>query len=139
MPSEKHNFILSAMSRKIRQDGFRIVYLDGKYQDIDEKKFDIPPKIINHKPDIIGVKESILFCIGEAKTRSDIFSERTKNQIADFFTIVRLNSGNRLIIGIPLDAKEDLMRLLFKLGLSNHKQIEIFYVPGELLPYDEEI
>jgi hypothetical protein len=139
MASEKHNFIVSAIARKIRQNCFRIIYLDGKYQDIDTNKFDMPPKIINHKPDIIGVKGSVLFCIGEAKTGSDIFSERTKNQIADFFTIVRLNSGNRLIIGIPSGAKEDLKRLLFQLGLANHKQIEIIHIPEELLPYEEDI
>jgi hypothetical protein len=139
MPSEKHNFIVAAIARKVRQDNFRIIYLDGKYQDINTKKFDIPPKIINHKPDIIGVKEIIFFCIGEAKTVSDIFSERTKNQITDFFSIIRLNSGNRLIIGIPLNAKEDLRRLLFQLGLMNHKQIDVLHIPEELLPYEEEI
>ncbi len=139
MPSEEHNFIVSAIARKIRQDDFRIIYLDGKYQDIDTKKFVIPPKIINHKPDIIGVKQSIFFCIGEAKTGSDLFSERTKNQITDFSTIVRLNSGNRLIIGIPASAKEDLKRLLFQLGLANNKQIEVLRIPQELLPYEEEI
>ncbi len=139
MASEKHNFIVAAIARKIRQDGFRIIYLDGKYQDINTKKFDIPPKIINHKPDVIGEKEGIFFCVGEAKTRNDIFSERTKNQITDFFTIVRLNSGNRLVIGIPLNAKKDLENLLLKLGLANQKQIEIIYIPEELLPYEEEI
>lgn len=139
MPSEKHNFIVAAIARKVRQDNFIIIYLDGKYQDINTKKFDIPPKIINHKPDIIGVKESIFFCIGEAKTVSDIFSERTKNQITDFSTIVRLNSGNRLIIGIPSNAKENLKRLLSQLGLANHKQIEVLHIPEELLPYEEEI
>jgi hypothetical protein len=139
MASANHNFIVSSIARKIRQDGFRIIYLDGKYHDIDTKKFDLPPKIINHKPDIIGVKESALFCIGEAKTGSDIFSKRTKDQIVDFFTIVKLNSGNRLIIGIPSDAIEDLKRLLFQLGLVNHKQIEIIHIPEELLPYEEDI
>ena len=139
MASEKHNFIVSAIARKIRQDGFIIIYLDGKYQDIDTKKFDIPPKIINHKPDVIGEKEGIFFCVGEAKTKNDIFSERTKNQITDFLTIVRLNSGNRLIVGIPLNAKKDLEKLLLELGLANHNQIEIIYIPEELLPYEEEI
>jgi len=139
MASEKHDFIVSAIVRKTRQDGFRVIYLDGKYQDIDIKKFDIPPKIINHKPDIVGEKESVLFCVGEAKTKNDIFSERTKNQITDFFAIVRLNSGNRLVIGIPLNAKEDLEKLLIGLGLVNQKQIEIIYIPEELLPYEEEI
>jgi hypothetical protein len=139
MASEKHNFIVSAIARKIRQDGFRIIYLEGKYQDIDTKKFDIPPKIINHKPDIIGEKDNMFFCIGEAKTKTDIFSERTKNQIIDFLTIVRLSYGNKLVLGIPLNAKENLEKLLIELGIVNQKQIEIIRIPEELLPYEEEI
>lgn len=139
MASEKHDFIVSSIVRKIRQDGFKVIYLDGKYQDIDTEKFNIPPKIINHKPDVIGEKESIFFCIGEAKTKNDLPAERTKNQIIDFLTIVRLNSGNKLIIGIPLNAKEDLEKLLIELGLAGQKQIEIIYIPEELLPYAEEI
>jgi len=139
MASEKHNFIVSAIARKIRQDGFRIIYLEGKYQDIDTKKSDIPPKIINHKPDIIGEKDNMFFCIGEAKTKTDIFSERTKNQIIDFLTIVRLSYGNKLVLGIPLNAKENLEKLLIELGIVNQKQIEIIRIPEELLPYEEEI
>ena len=139
MASEQHNFIVSAIARKIRQDGFRVIYLDGKYQDINTEKFDIPPKIINHKPDVIGEKDSIFFCIGEAKTKNDLLTERTKNQIIDFLTIVRLNSGNKLVIGTPLNAKEDLEKLLIALGVVNQKQIEIIYIPEELLPYEEKI
>lgn len=139
MALEKHNFIVSAIARKIRQDGFRIIYLDGTYQDIDTKKFEIPPKIINHKPDVIGEKESVFFCIGEAKTKNDLLTERTKNQIIDFLAIVRLNSGSKLVLGIPLNAKEDLEKLLRKLGVVDKKQIEIISIPEKLLPYEEEI
>lgn len=139
MASEKHDFIVSAIVRKIRQDGFRVIYLDGKYQDINTEKFDIPPKIINHKPDVIGGKDSIFFCIGEAKTKNDLLTERTKNQIIDFLAIVKLNSGNKFVIGIPLNAKEDLEKLLIELGVVNQKQIKIIYIPEELLPYEEQI
>jgi len=139
MASKKHDFIASSIVRKIRKDGFKVIYLDGRYQDVDEKKFDIPPKIINHKPDIVGEKENTFFCIGEAKTKNDIFTKRTKNQIIDFFTIVRLNSGNKLVIGIPLNAKEDLKKLLIELKLINQKQIEIIYIPEELLPHEKKI
>jgi len=139
MASEKHDFIVSAIVRKIRQDGFRVIYLDRKYQDINTEKFDIPPKIINHKPDVIGEKDSIFFCIGEAKTKNDLLTERTKNQIIDFLAIVKLNSGNKFVIGIPLNAKEDLEKLLIELGVVNQKQIKIIYIPEELLPYEEEI
>lgn len=139
MPSENHNFIVAAISRRIRQQGFKITYLDGKYQYIDINKFEIPPKIINHKPDIIAEKDNASFCIGEAKTKSDIFSERTKNQIIDFLSAVKLNSANKLFIGIPLNAKEDLNKLLFKLGIVNQPQVEIIYIPERLLPNEEEL
>ena len=139
MASEQHNFIVSAIARKMKLGGFGIIYLDGKYQDVETERPDIPPKIINHRPDIIGVKNGVIFCIGEAKTQGDIRSERTKKQITDFLTIVKLNPGNKLIVGIPLTAKEDLERLLLKLKLVNQKQIEIISIPEELLPHDEEI
>lgn len=139
MASKQHDFIVSAIARKMKLNGFSIMYLDGKYQDIEIKKPDIPPKIINHKPDIVGEKNGMIFCIGEAKTRDDIHSERTKNQITDFLSIVKLKPGNKLIIGVPLTAKEDLRSLLEKLGFVNQKQIEIIYIPEELLPHEEEL
>ncbi len=139
MASEKHDFIVSAIVRRIRQDGFKVIYLDGKYQDIDMKELDIPPKIVNHKPDVIGGRESMSFCIGEAKTENDLFTRRTKNQIIDFLAVVRLNSESKLVIGIPLNAKRDLEKLLRELRVVNQKQIETIYVPEELLPHEEEI
>ena len=139
MASEQHNFIVSAIARKIRQYGFRIIYFDGKYQDIGTKKFDIPPQIINHRPDVIGEKEGKFFCIGEAKTGSDIFNERTKNQLIDFFSIVKLNNENKLIVGITLNAKNDLENLFLELGFDSQKQIEIICIPEELLPNEEEL
>jgi len=139
MASERHNFIVSAIARKIKQTGFKIIYLDGKYQDVGTGEFGIPPKIIHHRPDVIGERENEIFCIGEAKTQNDLHSDRTKNQIIDFLTLVRLNPDNKLIIGIPLSAKPDMQRLLHKLGLSLQRQIEIIYVPEELMPNEEEI
>lgn len=139
MASAKHDFIVSLIVRKMRQDGFKIIYLDGKYQDVNTEKFNIPPKIINHKPDVVGEKDRGFFCIGESKTKNDLISKRTKNQIKDFFEIVRLNYENKLIIGIPMSAKENLKKLLIELEVANQKQIEMIYVPEELFPYAEEV
>lgn len=137
MASERHNFIVSAIGRKIRQAGFQILYLDGKFRDLRFGRFDIPPKIINHKPDIVAVKDDAFFCIGEAKTAHDIFSQRTKNQINDFISIVRMNPKNKLYVGIPLKSRADLERLLQELELHQDKQIEVILVPEELLPNEE--
>ncbi len=139
MASKRHDFIVSAVVRKMRKGEFKIVYLDGRYQDIGMIKPEIPPKIIRHKPDIIGEKENGAFCIGEAKTEYDIFSKRTRNQISDFMKIVRTNSENKLIIGIPSNSKGGLEQLLCKLGYWHHEQIEILHIPEKLLPYEKEI
>lgn len=38
MTSNKYDFIVVAIARKIRQYGFKIIYLDSCYQDISAKK-----------------------------------------------------------------------------------------------------
>jgi len=139
MASKRHDFIVSAVARKIRMEGFKISYFDGRYETLDTIKPRIPPKIIRHKPDIIGEKENGAYCVGEAKTEGDIFSERTKNQIIDFMKIVELNPENMLIIGIPLNTIGFLTKILIKLGFHNNKQIEILRIPEKLLPYEEKL
>lgn len=139
MASEQHDFIVALIARKVRTYGFEIVYQDGRTQNTDVKKLEIPPKIIHHKPDIVGKRDETEFCIGEAKTKNDIFSERTKNQIIDFLEIVKTDPSNRLIIGVPTSAIEDLKRVLIKLKVYEIKQLEIICVPEVLLPHEEEI
>jgi hypothetical protein len=139
MASEQHNFIVSAIARKIKQAGFSIIYLEGKYQDVEISRFDIPPKITRHRPDVVGEKDNKTFCVGEAKTRNDLHSDRTRNQITDFWTLVKLNPNNKLIIGIPLSAELDLQRLFLKLGLSDQEQIDVICIPDKLLPNEEDI
>jgi hypothetical protein len=139
MATKRHDFIVSAIARKMRQGDFQIVYLDGRYQDISMTKPEIPPRIIHHKPDVIGEKENGTFCIGEAKTEHDISSERTMNQICDFVTMVCMHSENKLVIGVPSNARDDLEQLLCKLGYWPHRQIEILHIPEKLLPYEKEM
>jgi hypothetical protein len=139
MASKQHDFILSLVIRKIRTLGFTIAYQDGKFQDNGISKYEIPPRIIHHKPDVIGKNENSLFCIGEAKTKNDIFTLRTENQIKDFLELVKTNPGNKLIIGIPADETTSLSRLMQRIGVENNTQIEIIRVPKELFPYEEEL
>lgn len=136
--SERHEFIVSALARKIRTMGFEILFFEGNSADIGTKKFDFPPKVLYHRPDLVGGNSSG-YCIGEAKTENDLFSERTKEQIESYLDFLVLNKNNKLVIGIPIDAKRDLERLLKNLGGYNSIQVDIFSVPMELLPYEEEI
>jgi hypothetical protein len=139
MASKAHNFILSSIVRKMRHHGFKLIYLEGAYQDVGTEKYEIPPKILNHRPDAIGERKNKSFCICEAKTQNDLSSLRTKNQIRDFLKIVAMNKDNKLIVGVPLNAKDKCQKLFRKLNLTDHKQVEIIYIPEELFPNEEII
>ena len=118
--------------------GFEILFFEGNSADIGTKKYDLPPKVLYHRPDLVGGNSSG-YCIGEAKTENDLFSERTKKQIKSYLDFLVLNKNNKLVIGIPIDAKHELERLLKSLGGHNSAQVGIFFIPMELLPYEEEI
>lgn len=139
MASRNHDFIVSAIVRKVRQHGFKVIYLDGRHQDVSVEKLELPHKIINHRPDVIGENNYNCFCIGEAKIESDLLTERTKNQLKDFFQLVNINPQNKLILGVPLNDRGLLDNVLNKLGMINKKQIEVIVVPGKLLPNEKEI
>jgi hypothetical protein len=130
--SKGHDFIVASISRKIRGLGFNITYVDGEWVNISVVKHPIPPKILNHKPDVIGENTKGNYCIGEAKTINDIKSKRTKQQLIDFSEFVNLYSGNFLIVGIPLNAEDELNKLLRKLNLICENLI-IIRVPDLLL------
>jgi hypothetical protein len=132
MASKGHDFIVASISRKIRDLGFRITYVDGECVNISTIKPPVPPKIMNHKPDIVGENISGNYCIGEAKTINDLKSKRTKQQLLDFCDFVNLYEGNYLIIGIPLSAEDELYNLLRKLNLKS-ENITILRIPDTLL------
>lgn len=139
MASANHDFIVAMIARKMRTLGFEIICIDGRYKDISNIRCDIPPKILTHRPDVVGRKAKQAFCVGEAKTMRDLSSRRTGNQFKDFISVVSVNPRNRLFIGIPSSAKDVLHNLLAKLGVLAHKQLTIIYVPDILLPSDEKI
>ena len=132
MASQKHDFIVASISRKIRELGFDITYIDGLQANIATSKVLLPPKIINHKPDIVGENKIGNYCIGEAKTRNDLKSKRTKQQLIDFSEFVNLYTNNYLIVGIPLSAESELNQLFNKLRLRGESTI-ILRIPDSLL------
>ncbi len=132
MASQKHDFMVAAIARKIRSLGFSVTYVDGDYVNISQHKHPIPPRIINHRPDIIGQNDFGNFCIGEAKTLNDLRSSRTKQQLVDFSEIVNLYDGNYLILGIPLSADQVLDNLIKQFQLANNSLI-IIKIPDYLV------
>jgi len=134
MAGKPHNFLVSFISGKLKKNGFNIIYLDGNYIDISMSKFEIPPRIINHRPDLIAQNDEGTFYIGEAKTKSDLGNRRTQNQFIDFLTYVKINTNNRLIIGIYDDSQQELRKLLVRLNMLNEPQINIYCLPSLIKP-----
>ena len=133
MASKQHQFIVGLINRKICEYGFKILFIDGHVSGAFEKKYEMPPKILRHRPDVIGINDNGNICIGEAKTSNDISSNRTKEEILDFSTCEFNGNKCSLIIGIPKSSQIDLENLLIKLSIQNNINIEILSIPDEII------
>ncbi|MBS3910066.1 MAG: hypothetical protein KGZ93_10685 [Actinobacteria bacterium] len=133
MASQKHQFIVGLVIKKIRQAGYEITAVDGKYPGLLGDKLPTPPTVLRHRPDVVGINEAGQVCIGEAKTEEDAFSKRTIEQIDDF-SMLELNGFLcELTIGVPADIKTAFVSLLRSYGFISRKNINVFYVPSEII------
>ena len=71
--------------------------------------------------------------IGEAKTKNDIFNERTREELFDFSNYELNGQKCLLIIGVPKSSHESLRNLLIELGILNNRNIEILSIPDEII------
>lgn len=135
MASKAHKVILQMIGFAMEKRGYEIVSVDGNIGKISDLKFSIPPTLMRHRPDIIGFdRKKGSICIGEAKSYGDISSQRTKEQLRDFPTIITTsNEPVELIIGIPLSQEDKLNKLLRGFGLINKKNILVLKVPDTVL------
>lgn len=133
MAGKKHQFILGLIIKKIREDGFTIISIDGNLSGTFGEKMNLPPKIIRHRPDVIATNEYGLICIGEAKTENDINNQRTSEELYDYANTELNGEQCFVIIGIPQSSKQTLNNLLIKTGISNYQNIFILYVPDEII------
>jgi hypothetical protein len=132
MPTKAHQFIVDIISMRMSKDGYAVVAYEGE-STVQRLKSHLPPKILRHRPDLIGVGE-LGVAVGEAKTAED-FGDRTKEQLLDFADDYRIDGlkGYRFFLGIPLSAQETLEALLRKLRIDSSKLV-LITVPDRLLP-----
>jgi len=138
MPSRMHKMLVDLINRKMYEKGYIPVAFDGRNYVIEGEMVHIPPKVGRHRPDVIGINiKTKVMCIGEAKTASDLSSERTKEQLLDYANIVGITSGQKfeLIIGIPEGAESALLRLLSSMKLDRLPNISYILLPEELVDY----
>ena len=134
MASNKHQMIAGIVARKMKEAGYTIVAFDGKCYWIGERELQIPPALLKHRPDLIGINTADEICIGEAKTTSDITTKRTKRQLADFINL-KSKSGKEIFffVGIPLSGKQIFLKVTQELNLENKKNLITITVPDILL------
>ena len=133
MASKQHQFIIGLINRKICEYGYKIVFIDGHVSGAFEKKYKLPPKIVRHRPDVIGINDKGFVCIGEAKTQNDIINKRTREELYDFSNFVFNGQKCLLIIGIPKSSQENLVNVLVEIGIQNNDNIEILTISDELI------
>lgn len=139
MPTRLHQMIVGLIGRKMREKGYTVISFDGNDYLFDGHKLNVPPLIKRHRPDIIGFKfETKEVCVGEAKTKEDLFSHRTKEQLLDYASTrgVSTRKNIEIIIGIPKSAEGDLIKLLKELKLFERDFISYIWLPEELVNND---
>jgi hypothetical protein len=132
--------LVDLIARKMRQNGYTIVALEGSLLSLPEsEKMPIPWTIKRHRPDVIGINlNSIKVCIGEAKTSDDLFSERTASQLTDFAQIIgKSGQKTELVIGVPLRSEGKLRELLRRLNVPE-QGLSVVVLPEELAINENE-
>lgn len=136
MPTKLHQMLIGLIGRKMREQGYDIVAFDGTEYLFDSQKVRLPPTIIRHRPDIVGFKiVTKEVCVGEAKTKRDLLSKRTAEQLLDYASTKGFSTGKfiKVILGIPKSAEVDLINLLQRLNLLSRDSISYVWLPEELV------
>jgi hypothetical protein len=122
-------------ARYMREQGYELVALECSLSWLFGDDFRLPPSIILHRPDVVGVrKEPPLICIGEGKTRNDLRSARTRRQLKDFADapVRGIPNGCGVVVAIPSDCKTTLDGVLASLGIPADR-VKVLPIPRVLL------
>jgi len=129
----RHQFILGLVIKKMREWGATVYGVDGNYPGLFGDKISLPPQIMRHRPDAIGVKVDGQICIGEAKTENDITNNRTYEQLQDFSSVELNGKLCEVFVGIPQTGEDLFNRRLERWGLNGLQNIHVLIVPEEII------
>lgn len=132
MASKKHQLILGLIIKKMSNNGIDIKRIDGRFHGAFGDKYKLPPKIERHRPDVVGVNKEGVFCIGEAKTETDLKNKRTYEQIKDFTSLEIDGRYCNVYIGIPMSSKYVFLNSLMSQGIKVDN-LDLICVPDMLI------
>ena len=117
----------------MREEGATVYGVDGNYPGLFGENVSLPPQILRHRPDAIGVKADGQICIGEAKTENDIENKRTYEQLQDFFSVKMNGKLCEVFVGVPQTRGDLFNRALTRWGLTEAQNIHVLFVPDEII------
>lgn len=117
----------------MREEGITIYGIDGNYPGLFGENISLPPQILRHRPDAIGVKADGQICIGEAKTENDIENNRTYEQLLDFSSVEMNGKLCDVFVGVPQTGEDLFNRTLARWGLRESQNIHVLFVPDEII------
>jgi hypothetical protein len=133
--TSEHELLVAMAARYIRDQGYELVAIESSFSWLFGDDFRLPPSVVLHRPDVIGIrKEPPLICIGEGKTRNDLHSIRTREQLRDFTeaSVQGVPNACGVVIAIPRDCKATLDQIVESLGVSSDR-IKVLPIPRVLL------
>lgn len=133
MAGNRHQFILGLVIKKMREEGVTVYGIDGNYPGLFGENISLPPQILRHRPDAIGVKADGQICIGEAKTENDIENNRTYEQLQDFSSVEMNGKLCDVFVGVPQTGEDLFNRTLARWGLRESQNIHLLFVPDEII------
>jgi hypothetical protein len=129
----RHQFILGLIIKKMREEGATVYGVDGYYPGLFGEKVSLPPQLLRHRPDAIGVKADGQVCIGEAKSENDIENDRTYEQLYDFSCVEMNGKLCEVFVGVPKIAQDIFSKSLERWGLKGAENIHVLFVPDEII------
>lgn len=133
MAGSKHQFIMGLIVRQMRESGCKIMFIDGSSIIGGTSGIRIPPQVLRHRPDILGITDGGQIFIGEAKTEEDLRSLRTREQIFDFTSLELNDMPCKVFYGVPSNAKLKFKKILKEMGLNSCPNLHVLYIPEEII------
>ena len=118
--SEDHALLVAGLTAAVKErhgsEGNLVLFLDDNATEREH-----PPRIGGHLPDLYAQNVPRTFVIiGEAKTRLDLISPRSRRQLSAFLRYLALFDSAFFYLAVPVLARPVASSLLREIGCGHH-------------------
>jgi hypothetical protein len=133
MASREHQWLVLWVARKMLQDGYVVVGLEGRIpRGEGMKRLPAPPVVAGVRPDVWGYDpETGDVAVGEAKSLDDVDTAHTLAQLK-VYALTRSRPTRapcRIYLAVPQSATARLDRVLGRAGLGGAREVVRLRIP----------